>query len=237
MTESELLLKCVEQAIKNLVPGGENVASSVKSEIFTLYKKNQKLLEPSYVKNYKKMDKFLMAQFGRINEVEEIGIPEKENQQLRFITTSQFNAIVLLMYLIEKKGFIDEAVITVYSMGFKTLELIDRLLSENKIKKLILQASTLRMSAKDKKIMNMMKLMIKKHGRGKIYINLAWTHTKIMCMKIKDDHYVIEGSGNLSDNARIEQYLFEKSKESYEFHKDWILNVKDFSAEKDVIIL
>jgi len=29
-------------------------------------------------------------------------------------------------------------------------------------------------------------------------------------------------SGNMSDNARIEQYLFENNKEVFEFHKNWM---------------
>jgi len=36
-------------------------------------------------------------------------------------------------------------------------------------------------------------------------------------------HIVFEGSGNLSDNARIEQYILENNKQAYEFHKNWIM--------------
>lgn len=37
-------------------------------------------------------------------------------------------------------------------------------------------------------------------------------------------HIVFEGSGNLSDNARIEQYLIEDNETTYNFHKEWIIN-------------
>lgn len=42
---------------------------------------------------------------------------------------------------------------------------------------------------------------------------------------IKDDkgnHFVFEGSGNMSDNARIEQYLYENNQKTFNFHKQWM---------------
>ena len=48
-------------------------------------------------------------------------------------------------------------------------------------------------------------------------------HAKITC--IKDgvgNFFVMEGSGNLSDNAKIEQLLFENNRDSFEFHAGWI---------------
>lgn len=40
-----------------------------------------------------------------------------------------------------------------------------------------------------------------------------------------NDYFVFEGSGNMSDNARIEQYIYENSKEMYEFHRKWMLQL------------
>ena len=48
-------------------------------------------------------------------------------------------------------------------------------------------------------------------------------HAKVIC--IKDDrgnHFIFEGSGNMSDNARIEQHLYENSEEMFNFHKQWM---------------
>jgi hypothetical protein len=53
-------------------------------------------------------------------------------------------------------------------------------------------------------------------------LELVWNHTKIALIKCKENYYVIEGSGNYSDNSEIEQYRFENNKQSYDFHKDWI---------------
>ena len=95
----------------------------------------------------------------------------------------------------------------------------------------------MRLTNKEHKIKEMLESLIVKYGRSRIKVSFSWNHTKIMCFNVRENYYVIEGSGNLSDNARIEQYLFEKSKTAYEFHREWVLDVKSFSANKDVTIL
>ena len=52
-----------------------------------------------------------------------------------------------------------------------------------------------------------------------IYIH---NHSKVLAVKTKKNYYVFEGSGNMSDNARIEQYVYENNKEVFEFHKNWM---------------
>jgi len=34
--------------------------------------------------------------------------------------------------------------------------------------------------------------------------------------------YVFEGSGNLTENGCIEQYIYERNSQVYDFHKDWM---------------
>lgn len=240
-SEAQILIESVSEAIEKIFPGSENKIMLVKNEIFNIAKQKLEKREiektPEYLKANKKMSKFLIAQFARVAEVEEIGIPQKENEQLRFVTSSQINVISFLLYLIEKEGNIDECIMSYYVIGIKTVELLDTLLNSGKIKKLFIQTSTIRLGEKDKKAIEAIKGMIAKYGKNRIKCNMSWIHTKILCCRIKDKYYVIEGSGNLSDNARIEQYLFERSKKSYCFHKDWIENVSELSTEKDVVIL
>jgi len=48
-------------------------------------------------------------------------------------------------------------------------------------------------------------------------------HAKVFLAKTTcDKHIVFEGSGNLSDNSRLEQYIFEDNESVYNFHKKWI---------------
>jgi hypothetical protein len=49
------------------------------------------------------------------------------------------------------------------------------------------------------------------------------SHCKIIaCRTELNNYYVIDGSGNFTTNARIEQYSFENNRKLYEFHKQRI---------------
>ena len=52
-------------------------------------------------------------------------------------------------------------------------------------------------------------------------------HSKVLAVKTETGYYVFEGSGNMSDNARIEQYVYEESKDVYNFHKGWMNELID----------
>lgn len=241
VNETDILLESIIETINKIYPDNSNNIQNIKNEIYKTFKKNleeqKNNIIPEYFQGYKKLTKFIDAQYARVGEVENIGIPTKENQQFRFVTKSAMNVISFLIYLIEKLDYIDECILSYYVIGIKTIELLDALLESGKIKKLYIQTSTIRLSGKDAKSGEAIKNLIKKYGKKRVSGNAAWIHTKILCCKIKDNYYVIEGSGNLSDNARIEQYVFEKSKQSFDFHKKWIENVSELSTEKDVVLL
>jgi len=50
------------------------------------------------------------------------------------------------------------------------------------------------------------------------------SHAKITLINAGNEYYVISGSGNYSNNPKIEQYTVLKDKELYDFHKGWIEN-------------
>ena len=69
-------------------------------------------------------------------------------------------------------------------------------------------------------------LLMYANNKKDVNICFAVNHAKVFIAKTKDlRHIVFEGSGNLSDNARIEQYLIEDNEMTYNFHKEWITNV------------
>ncbi len=240
-SDAEILIESVAEAVQQAYPGAADQRAKIKNDIYNSFsrkiEKKEKEAIPEYLRTHKKMSRFVISQFARIAEVEDIGIPTKENQQLRFITTSQMNVISFVLYLLEKIGDIDECIMSYYVIGIKTIELMDSLVREGKIKNLYIQTSTIRMSGKDAKAIEAIRAMMREHGADRIGGNLAWAHTKILCCRIGSKSYVIEGSGNLSDNARIEQYLFERSKRSFEFHKSWITNVSEICTGAEVMYL
>lgn len=54
---------------------------------------------------------------------------------------------------------------------------------------------------------------------NEIKLSYAWTHKKVICARIGDKYFVVEGSGNFSENSSEEQYMFTKSKLLYEFRR------------------
>ena len=65
-------------------------------------------------------------------------------------------------------------------------------------------------------------------SKENVKIVFANNHAKVFLAKTKcNKHIVFEGSGNLADNGRIEQYLLENNKTTFDFHKEWILNTID----------
>ena len=66
-----------------------------------------------------------------------------------------------------------------------------------------------------------------------VSVAYCWTHAKVIAASIGDNRYVIEGSGNLSTNARIEQYVVENSEQMYDHHVNWMTTLGDRLTEKD----
>ena len=53
----------------------------------------------------------------------------------------------------------------------------------------------------------------------------------------KGNYYILEGSGNLSFNSRVEQYVIDNDKELFNFTKDWMSKIKVFLKGKKELVL
>jgi len=66
----------------------------------------------------------------------------------------------------------------------------------------------------------------------------ASAHSKIMGMKTESgNHYILEGSGNLSFNSRIEQYVLDNDEKLFNFTKNWMNEIKVYLKGKKELIL
>ena len=59
-----------------------------------------------------------------------------------------------------------------------------------------------------------------------INVLFAWVHAKVCLIETNNAHYVIEGSGNWSENAYYEQYLFANCANLFAFRKKLITEVQ-----------
>lgn len=143
--------------------------------------------------------------------------------QYRIVTSKSFNAIVVIEYVLSKYE-IEEIIIAVYRMNLKSVSKIKEIMSSGGIQLKILLSSFFRENKKyERWCENLLELSKDNKNTS---IMFAWNHAKVFICKTKcGKHIVFEGSGNLSDNARIEQYILENNKVVYNFHKKWILDI------------
>ena len=155
-----------------------------------------------------------------------IEIPEK-NSVLSIRTQSQLNAFSLFVQFIEKYGKIDFLQLQTYTIDEKTIYTIYDLLSSGKIGKLqiiITETAIFRLP----KIYKLLKDLFSELPNCNLCF--YWVHSKIHLIQCGNEKFVIDGSGNFSMNAQVEQYNIFHSDEMFDF--DYELSNSFFFGEK-----
>jgi hypothetical protein len=138
----------------------------------------------------------------------------------KIVTTMSFNAITVLEYILNNHK-VHELYIAVYRMNNQSVNYLSNIVKNTGIKGGIIVSDFFRENKKYEKWAHDLVLL----NSDNIRISFAHNHAKVFIARTDDMHIVFEGSGNLSDNARVEQYTIENNKASYEFHKEWITNI------------
>jgi hypothetical protein len=180
-----------------------------------------------------KYKKFIEKTYQIIESVEEIGLP-RENEQIRLVTFKSFNAALFLAHICEKEK-IKHLLLVVYSINAEAAQLICSLIDSGKIEKCTILMSNLRNKAHRKKEQVTRDMFV---DNAKVDLFFASAHSKIMCMETeKDNFYCLEGSGNLSFNSRVEQYVIDNDKKLFYFTKNWMDKIKVYLAGKKELVL
>lgn len=158
--------------------------------------------------------------FIKAKALSDLCIKPKKNEQYRIITEKQFNAYALILHLLETE-VIEELYLAIYRINQPTVSSIIDFINSYQIKKATFVISNFfNATKKPEKWAIMLRDFCEKNGRcSHVYTH---NHAKVLACKTKSGYYVFEGSGNMSDNARIEQYLYENNKKVYNFHKEWM---------------
>ena len=151
------------------------------------------------------------------------------NVQYRIITEHGFNAITVIEYLSRVYELV-EIYIAIYRMNLQSVRKLSEMMHNEKINFGIIISSFFR---ENKKYEQWSKdLVISCENKKHVKISFEWNHAKVFIAKTKCGRNVVfEGSGNLSDNARIEQYLIEDNEVTYNFHKQWIDELLNKNAQ------
>lgn len=180
-----------------------------------------------------KYKKFIEKTYQVIQKVEEIGLP-KENEQIRLVTFRSFNAAVFLKYISENFK-IKNIILVVYSINGEAAQMINSLIQNTEIESCKILMSNLRNKAHRQKEQITRDIFVE---NPKVDLFFASAHSKIMAIKTHcGNNFVLEGSGNLSFNSRIEQYVLDNDKKLYEFTDNWTDNIKVFLKDKKELVL
>lgn len=132
-----------------------------------------------------------------------------------------FNAFSFIKYVITEQGKVDELVLSTYNISQVIFETLMRLVDNGLIDNLHITLSDVA-KTRFPQIYDLVNGESAK--RQQVNVLYLWNHSKVTLMKAGDDHFIVEGSGNFSENSRHEQYLFMNSKEVYEFRREWIIS-------------
>lgn len=140
-------------------------------------------------------------------------LPE-ENEVIFLETTNSFNAFTFIVYLIKHAGRIDDLLIKTYSINSRILDSLSARIRSNEIGDITLYIAE-SIKFRMPRVKDQIDMMVKEFAN--FQIEYAWTHQKVIFARVGNNHFVVEGSGNFSENSAEEQYIFMKSKRIYEF--------------------
>lgn len=158
-------------------------------------------------------DELFFQSLDKLNKIAEL---PKPGQQTHIVTQNAINSFDFILAILANST-IKTLHIAFYRIGKKVVTELHELLKSGKIEHIHLLIN----DGFPKLVpdcWNLIKSLESEHFKIRVENN----HTKIILADTETDTYIIEGSGNLSINARIEQYIIMNNPEVYNFHKTWI---------------
>ncbi|GHC02005.1 hypothetical protein GCM10007047_18110 [Cerasicoccus arenae] len=160
-----------------------------------------------------------------IKRIDELGLPEP-GEQYRLVTMRTFSAVEFIDYIANREPVL-ECAIVLYSISRLNAAKIRSLLRRRRIQRAMILVSSLRNTAAQEKEDVAMTVL---KGTPGVDMFFASSHAKIFtCETAEGNFYSLEGSGNLANNSRIEQYCLDNSEPLYHFHREWLEEVKGVS--------
>ena len=162
------------------------------------------------------VEKFLTVHERRIVSIKDLSGRLPDEKEIFFLwTLSSFNAFTFIPYIIKECGNIDRLTLSTYSINSRIVDSLMRYIDKGKINHAhILISDSLR--SRMPHVVDHLSSLVSTR-RNVISVALGWNHSKITLMETAGKYFVVEGSGNWSENSRNEQYVFLNSKQVYEF--------------------
>ena len=190
------------------------------SKYFDITAKKQEVETVSVKESFK--SKYLLKHFEKLNSLEKDlkRLPDKE--EFFFLQTdSSFNAFTFIPFVCQHER-IKHLYACTYSISSKVVNALMELHDAGLIDQITLLISDSMIKRNPATIDNLSSMA---STRGNVNVLFAWSHAKVCILETNSANYVIEGSGNWSENAHYEQYLFGNSKAVFEFRKELFTNI------------
>lgn len=165
---------------------------------------------------------FILAHTQKIKAVRDLmeSLPDVGEAFLLF-SVGQFNKFSLILWALGQIERIDKLTISTYSMTNGMLESLSNLMLTGKVGtvNVIISDSIRYRLPKVAQTLDSMHTAMP----DKFNLKYCWNHSKVCLINTGKLYLCIEGSGNFSDNAAMEQYIIINSKQAYEFRLDALL--------------
>ncbi|AXP79182.1 hypothetical protein CJ739_82 [Mariniflexile rhizosphaerae] len=191
------------------------------SKFFDLNKKKQAVETPEFKEKFE--SKYLLQHFQKLENL------DKDLQRLPTVeeffflqTEKSFNAFTFIPFVCQYER-IKHLYASTYSIGSKVVNALIELHDTGFIDEITLLISDSMIKRNPVTIDNLCSMAA---SRGNVNVLFSWVHAKVCILETKTNHYIIEGSGNWSENAQYEQYLFGNSKGVFDFRKELFTNTK-----------
>jgi hypothetical protein len=165
-------------------------------------------------------NKIELNEFLRFKTISSLNfdIPNK-NQSVFLLTTKAISLLDVVNFIEQKKGSIKEAIMFLYTITDKAANYISFLSQKTDLKIII---SDLMNSQRQKE-----RIITEIFDKNNVEIVFCHNHSKIIAINIESDYYVLSGSMNAGNNARIESLHIINSFEMYNFVLNSYFEFKD----------
>lgn len=161
--------------------------------------------------------RYLVAHYQKLENIRRDLKRLPSVEEFFFLQTSkQFNAFTFIPFIVKSEN-IRQLKASTYSISIRVVEGLIELYDQGLIEEIQLLVSD---SLIKRNPVTLDKIDSMAKNRANISIDFTWNHSKVTLAKTDSSHFVIEGSGNWSENAAIEQYLFANSKGLFEFRNE-----------------
>jgi len=158
--------------------------------------------------------KYLASHYAKVSNLEEDLMRVPTPEEFFFLQSdTAFNAFTFIP-LVAKVFPIKELHASTYSLSRKVIEALIEMHDKGQIERITLLVSDSMIKRNPIVIDNLMAMA---SSRPNVTVLYAWVHAKVCLMQSHEHYFVIEGSGNWSENAQYEQYTFANSKGLYDF--------------------